>query len=258
MSIDACAALVQKGDPDRFVSLMTAPAEGRAPLLVLYAFNLEIARAPWLARESMIAEMRLQFWDDVIAGALEGRAAPPHEVAAPLADLVARGALPADLLRDMIEARRRHALDPALDEGERLTWFLDETSGHLMWLAAHLLGAPPEAQPVVRDQAYASGFAALLLAVPALNRAGKAPFAATSERALGQVAASALARLKQARAARTYVPKRAHAALRAGFFAAPVLRRAIGDPARIAAGTLGQSDFRKRLRLIRLELTSRW
>jgi len=46
MSFDACAALVAKGDPDRFLSAMTAPVALRGRLLTLYAFNLEVARAP--------------------------------------------------------------------------------------------------------------------------------------------------------------------------------------------------------------------
>ncbi len=45
MSIDACAALVEKGDPERFLPAMTAPVELRGRLMVLYAFNLEVARA---------------------------------------------------------------------------------------------------------------------------------------------------------------------------------------------------------------------
>ena len=57
MSIDACAEMVRAGDPDRYLSAMTAPVASRARLLVLYAFNLEVARAPWVTKEEMIAEM---------------------------------------------------------------------------------------------------------------------------------------------------------------------------------------------------------
>ena len=67
MSIDACAALVRRGDPDRFRAAMTAAPDQRGRLMVLYAFNLEVARAPWVASEPMLAEMRLQWWADAIA-----------------------------------------------------------------------------------------------------------------------------------------------------------------------------------------------
>jgi hypothetical protein len=66
MTLDACAALVERGDPDRFAAAMAAPPAARAKLFPLYAFNLEVARAPWVSKEAMIAEMRLQWWRDVV------------------------------------------------------------------------------------------------------------------------------------------------------------------------------------------------
>ncbi len=38
---------VKTGDPDRYMATMAAKPPDREKLLVLYAFNLEIARAPW-------------------------------------------------------------------------------------------------------------------------------------------------------------------------------------------------------------------
>ena len=69
MSLDACAALLQRGDPDRYLSVLAAPLWARELLLPLYACNLEIARAPWASKEPMIAEMRLQWWRDKIGRA---------------------------------------------------------------------------------------------------------------------------------------------------------------------------------------------
>jgi len=75
VSINACAALVEAGDPDRFLAAMAAPADVRGRLFVLYALNLEVAKAPFVTKEPMIAEMRLQFWRDVVADAAAGPAA---------------------------------------------------------------------------------------------------------------------------------------------------------------------------------------
>ncbi|MGR3618044.1 MAG: squalene/phytoene synthase family protein, partial [Roseovarius sp.] len=66
MTLQACADLVRRGDPDRFLATMAAPPPARRILFPLYAFNLEVARAPWMVSEPMIAEMRLQFWRDVV------------------------------------------------------------------------------------------------------------------------------------------------------------------------------------------------
>ncbi|MFN5827641.1 MAG: phytoene synthase, partial [Rhodobacterales bacterium] len=38
MTVAACAALVQRGDPDRFMAVMAAPVAARARLFPLYAF----------------------------------------------------------------------------------------------------------------------------------------------------------------------------------------------------------------------------
>ena len=86
-----CAALVERGDAERFAALMAAPVAARGPLAVLYAFNLEVARAPWVTKEPMIAEMRLQWWRDIVAEAAEGRPARAHEVAGPLSELIGQG-----------------------------------------------------------------------------------------------------------------------------------------------------------------------
>ncbi len=84
MSIAACAALVERGDPDRFMAVMAAPVPARARLFPLYAFNLEVARAPWVTQEPMIAEMRLQWWRDTVEALACGGPVRAHEVVAPL------------------------------------------------------------------------------------------------------------------------------------------------------------------------------
>ena len=45
MSIADCAALVEKGDPDRFLATMSVPVAAREVLFPLYAFNVEVTRA---------------------------------------------------------------------------------------------------------------------------------------------------------------------------------------------------------------------
>ncbi|MCB1311397.1 MAG: squalene/phytoene synthase family protein, partial [Sedimentitalea sp.] len=64
--LDACAGLVQRGDLERFMATMAAPVAARRVLFPLYAFNLEVARAPWVTQEPVIAEMRLQWWRDAL------------------------------------------------------------------------------------------------------------------------------------------------------------------------------------------------
>ncbi|MFY9244816.1 MAG: squalene/phytoene synthase family protein, partial [Roseicyclus sp.] len=88
MSLQACADLVARGDPDRFRATMAGPLAARRVLFPLYAFNIEVSRAPWVTGEPIIAEMRLQFWRDVIEELAAGRPPRAHEVIAPLAQAI--------------------------------------------------------------------------------------------------------------------------------------------------------------------------
>ena len=80
MSLQACANLVAKGDPDRFAATMAAPVAARRVLFPFYAFNLEVARAPWVTQEPLIAEMRLQWWADALDEIARGGPVRRHEV----------------------------------------------------------------------------------------------------------------------------------------------------------------------------------
>ncbi len=88
MTLAACADIVAKGDPDRFRAVMSVPLAARERLLPLYAFNVEVARAPWVTEEPLIAEMRLQWWRDALDEIAQGGTVRRHEVVDPLAELV--------------------------------------------------------------------------------------------------------------------------------------------------------------------------
>ncbi len=103
--IAACAALVEKGDPDRFAATMAAPPPARLKLWPLYAYNLELAKAAWVSPEPMVCLMRLQWWADTVAVMGQGAPRKAHEVAGPLHDLVAATGLPVALLAGMAGAR---------------------------------------------------------------------------------------------------------------------------------------------------------
>ena len=64
--MDELADEVRRGDPDRWRAAMLAPAAVRPGLFALYAFNLEVARAPWLASEPALAAIRLAWWREAL------------------------------------------------------------------------------------------------------------------------------------------------------------------------------------------------
>jgi phytoene synthase len=164
MSVADCAALVGRGDPDRFRATMAAPVWARELLFPIYAFNLEIARAPWLASEPLIAEMRLQWWREAVEAPLP-RA---HEVAGPLHQVIRDAGLPVDVLLRLIDARRRDAWGEPFADTAALSAYIEETGAGVMWLAARALGAP--GQPVLQElQRDAQPSGAMPCAVPSIT-----------------------------------------------------------------------------------------
>lgn len=255
MSLQACAELVQRGDPDRFLAAMAAPLEARAVLFPLYAFNLEVARAPWVASEPMIAEMRLQFWRDVAEEIGQGATPRAHEVVEPLTAAIR--AEDAGLLDGLVAARRWDVYRDAFEDAAHLEAYIDATSGNLAWVAARALGAPDAAEAPVRDMAWGSGIASLLRAVPELEARGRVPLLDGRPDGVRALAAQALDRFRRGKAGQRALDKRARPAVFALWRAEPALRAALADPHRVAEGLLDESEFRRRARLVRVAMTGR-
>jgi phytoene/squalene synthetase len=247
VTVDACAALVERGDPDRFLAVMAAPPHARAQLFPLYAFNLEVARAPWVTEEPLIAEMRLQWWRDVVENAASG-AARAHEVAGPLHDLIRDFGLPIEVMDRLIAARRWDIHREPHEDVAALEAYLDDTGGGLMWLAARSLGAPDAAEAAVRDYGWASAAAGYLRALPELVARGRHPL--PDGMAPEDLARMGQDRLQKARAARKTIPRDTKPALVAGWQADALLRLAVKEPGRVATGQLALSEFSRRGKLI--------
>jgi phytoene/squalene synthetase len=240
VSTAACAALVERGDPDRFLAAMAAPVEARARLFPLYAFNLEVARAPWVTQEPLIAEMRLQWWRDAVAEVAAGQPARAHEVMQPLADVI-RGGVPAEVLEGIVAARRWDVYREGFADESALWAHLDATGGALMWAACRSLGGAEEAR--ARGVGTAGALAAWLVAVPDLEARGRLPLPPGADlRAMAREGLRALG-------GRMRGPE--GPALRAAWRAEAILRQVVAEPERVADGRLGTSEFRRRVSLLR-------
>lgn len=251
--IAGLADAVRAGDPRRFAATMAAPAGARPRLWALYALNLEIARAPWASDQPLVAEMRLQWWIDRLEALAAGD--PPPAGQPVLAALAASTPEAARLLAALAEARRRDARREGFADPAALWDYLDATSGHLVWAAARSLGAGPGDEAAVRDFAAGAGLAAWLAAWPLLEARGMA-LAGADDGALAGLARIGLARIGQAR--RAGLARGLAPALWPGWQARVMLRRAARDPARVRAGALAPSEFRRRGALLWCALSGRW
>ncbi|WP_099826533.1 squalene/phytoene synthase family protein [Oceaniglobus indicus] len=246
MSVDACADLVRRGDPDRFLATMATPPAARAVLFPLYAFNVEVSRAPWLTAEPLIAEMRLQWWRDALDEIATGGIVRRHDVVVPLAGVIdAKDA--ADLDR-LITARKWDIERDPFAGLEDLERYLSDTGGTLMAVATRALGGADTDRAATIGTVGAT--ANYLMAVPALIAEGRQPLVGDAQNCIRTLAERQLDRVKQHAGARN----KASAALRRAWLSAwrarAILRRAAEDPDAVLEGRLAGSEFRRRTSLL--------
>jgi 15-cis-phytoene synthase len=252
MSLDSCAALVARADPDRWAAVLAAPTHARAPLIVLYAYNIEISRAPWASAQPLIAQMRLQWWRDMLADP----APRAHEVAGPLHDLLAQGRLRADVLDRMAAARIWDIYSEPFDTEQDFLTYIEDTAGGLVWASAQALGAPPQAQEVARAYGRAQGLANFLRAVAELTARGRVPLRDSGDAAIMALAQKGLAALALARLQRREL-RGGWPAVLACAQAGALLRRAARAPHLVRQGGLTLAPAPARARLIWSSLTRR-
>ena len=255
MTLEACAGLVERGDPDRFLAVMSSPVAARAVLFPLYAFNLEVARAPWVTKEPLIARMRLQWWRDAIAEIAQGDPPRAHEVTGPLAQVIRDHALPVSVFSTLITAREWDIDGSDFTSEEEVIAHIDRGAGSLAVLAALSLGARPEDETDLREAAIAGAIANWLVAVPALEGLGRKPLAHATLAEIRNLADYGL-RMLDHQLGRDFGA--ANAALRSGWQARDLLKLAHKEPERVPQGRLTTSEFRRKWTLMRKAWDGGW
>jgi phytoene synthase len=175
---------VRRADPDRFFCSLFAPPEKRHLLLLLYAFNHELARAREVASEPTLALIRLTWWREVVEGTEK-----KHEIATPLSAALRENVFSPDDLAALIEAREAEAGEIA--DFDSFMNYARGTAGRLARIAGKLLGADSEA---IEDLGTAYGISGILRAAPFLLRQNRSllPTDGTSEAKLMEVARALL------------------------------------------------------------------
>jgi phytoene synthase len=128
--------IVREADRDRYLSALFAPAEKRAALFALYAFNVEIARVRGLIREALPGEIRLQWWRDAVPGEAPAAGNP---VAEALVQTIREHELPLAAFDNMIEARLFDLYDDPMPSRTDLEGYCGETASALIQLAGLVL-----------------------------------------------------------------------------------------------------------------------
>lgn len=138
-------ARVARVDPDRWLSSrFIGDAAARADVIALYAYDHELGRAPRVASNPLMGEIRLTWWREVLDEAFEGRPVRHHPTAQALAQAIARHGLPREGLETMIDARYRELDAEPMKLHEALNWAKD-TGGASAVLAARMLDPKADA-----------------------------------------------------------------------------------------------------------------
>jgi len=131
--------LIRRVDPDRWLSSrFIADEAARADVIAIYAYDHELARAPRVASNPLLGEIRLTWWCEALDEIFEGRHVRHHPTAQALAAAVARHSLPREPLEAMIDARYRELDATPMVETEALDWARD-TGGRAAELVVRIL-----------------------------------------------------------------------------------------------------------------------
>lgn len=221
---------------------MAAPVAMRDKLFPLHAFAIEVARAPWVTQESMIAEMRLQWWRDALAEIASGGLVRRHEVVTPLAEVLSPET--AVLLDGFVEVRRWDIYREPFETAEHFRDYLTQTGGvFYQTLAKSVLASDAGAV----DFGYSVAVANWLAAIPELERRGRIPLLDGSPDGVRTLAKDGLRALGKGKSS---MAPNARRAMLSGWQAEYMLRQAIKHPQSVAEGRLGQSGISKKLSLM--------
>jgi phytoene synthase len=183
--------LIRRVDPDRWLSSrFIGDAGRRADVIAIYAYDHELARAPKVASNPLLGEIRLTWWREVLDEIYEDRHVRHHPTAQALADVVKRHGLPREPLEAMIDARYRELDATPMSDEEAVEW------------ARGTAGAAADVAVRILDPQAEAGAAVAAGAAWALDRKGQA--------VAGELSA---ARIDAAKLSAAAFPAAAHAAL---------------------------------------------
>ncbi len=202
MTTVSLTSLVRRADPDRFLGAIFAPATLREDLIVLYAFNHELARAREVASNPALTLIRLQWWREAVDGFDK-----KHPVADALRGMLTRGAVDQKELIALVDAREAEA-EPISDVAAFLG-YVRGTAGRLMRIAGGILGVQDQAGlATLEDLGTGTGIVFLIRAAPTLRNFGRdlLPQDGTTTRRLMELAYPLIAEKPPAKALAAALP----------------------------------------------------
>ncbi len=243
MSLNHCIKQVSEYDPDKYLALMTCDSQLKKIMFPIYALNVEISRIPYITSDRIIAEMRLQWWLDLLSSFEGSGPVVDHPIAHALKEHLVNNKIGVRLLKETVRARIWD-INSSHHQNELDLWnYIEYTSSNLL---KSCLGSDVS----ITSYGRGVGMAFYLLAVPKLLELGRNPLPDFSDDALYNLAKKATAEIDCAR--NNTLDRRTVAGFRLGWMAPIVLRKIMKKPQLVLSGELQSSEFRKKIRLLRL------
>ncbi len=226
-------------NPDRYLATLFAPPARRSAMIALYAFDHEIARAQWIVREPMAGLIRLQWWQDVIAGFSSGKAVA-HPVVQALQRAVSEDGLDKAHLERAIDGRRRPLEDDRPPDLRAFERYLLDIGGGISCAAAGLVGGRDTETQAIAERVGLVSAALEQIYVLQTSAADRRPWlpaawgGVESDVADGKLAGRqlsdwALAELAEARGRQTSIPRSVLPTLFPGMLAGIRLRNPVHE-----------------------------
>ena len=168
--LSACGAIVRRYDKDRYLSALFAPVKAREALFAVLAFNHEVAKTSEVVSESLIGQIRLQWWREALDG-IEAGTPRQHEVVTPLSEAVWELGLSLAPLRRLIDAREADLEQESPEDVTALLEYCRMTGGGLARVSAQCLGASEDEQDIAEEIGIAFALVGLIRATPGLAKA---------------------------------------------------------------------------------------
>lgn len=273
----SCLQTLRETDRDRYLAALLTPADRRAAIVALYAYNAELARVRDLVRDPLPGEVRLQYWRDLLEGSAHGETAA-NPVAAELLRTVQAWRLPIAPLVAMADARIFDLYDDPMETTGMFEGYAGETAAALIQLACLVLDAQAAEgmAEIVGHAGVALAVAGAILLMPTHRARGQVylptqilgsvgldrdSFLAAGkddrlDAAIQAFAGFGLDHLRKARAAGP-LPKSLLPAFLPVTLAEPVLKRAARTGAACLTADIRPAQWRRQLAMLRLLLSGR-
>lgn len=138
-ALSACGEIARGQDPDRYVCALFAEPPEREALFAVLAFNHEVAKTRDVISETMLGQIRLQWWREAIDGILAGTQRQ-HEVVQPLAEAFQRFDLDRGPFDEILDAREADLEDAPFASLEDMVAYGQATAGALGRIMLRILG----------------------------------------------------------------------------------------------------------------------